>query len=203
MKDELDILREVGTIAAAQASGAVSEILGRQIKLNLPSLDIIAYDQLHKKTHIEKVGIAIFARILSGLQGEIALILDEKDAFKLMNLSYKIDESEKNAGIFTEVGLSLMKEIGNIAICSYTAALGMLLKRQIITSIPTLMNGSTDTIINSIFRPRSGQDYAFLIEAVFEEPQMQIHGGFCLGLTSGAASDIKETCKKLLEELEQ
>ena len=203
MKDEMDILREVGSIAAAQAGAAISEILGRRISLNLPSVEIIKYDAISSKTGIERVGIAVFSRILAGLPGEVALILDEKDAFKLLALSYKIPDQDNNAGVFTEIGLSLMKEVGNIAIGSYVMALSLMLKRHIITSIPTLMNGSIDTILHSIFAPGTPGKFAFFIEAVFEEPQAKITGGFFLGLTDTAANDIKLTCKKMLTDLEK
>jgi hypothetical protein len=44
------------------------------------------------------------------------------------------------------------------------------------------------------------KDYALLIEAIFEEVEQNIKGGFYLVLTPEAASEIKEVCKKLLEE---
>ena len=203
MKDEMDILREVGTIAAAHAGTAVSEMLGKQIHIDLPSLETVGYEQLYQRAGIQKTGVAVFSRMLSGLRGEIALLLDEKDAYKLMSLSYKVSEQDKTSGIFTEVGLSVMKEVGNIAICSYTTALGMILKRQIITSIPTLMSGSTATLLSAIFRMRGPGDSAFLIEANFKEPQTAIQGSFFLGLTGEAAADIKATCKRALEDMER
>jgi chemotaxis protein CheC len=203
MKDELGILKEVGSIAAAQASIALSEILERKIILNIPIIDVISYPDISKRVKMERVAVAVFSNIIVGLPGQIALILSEKDAFKLLNLSYKIKTEDKNAGVFTEIGLSLIKEIGNIVICSYTIALSLIIKRNILTSIPTLINGTTDIILHSIFSSSSEQDYAVLVEAAFEEPQENIKGGFCLALTHEAAADIKQACKKSLEELEK
>lgn len=201
MKDEMDILREVSSTSAAQASRAVSELLGRKITLELPSVESVSYDQLPSRSGIRHMGVAVFSRLLSGLQGEIALVLDEKDAFKLLSLSFRLKDEEKNAGIFTECGLSLLKEVGNIAICAYTMTLSIILKRQIITSIPTLMNGSVDTILTAIFR-LDGPREAFLIEAAFTEAETNITGRFCLVLTHQAAADIKRTCKQILADLE-
>ena len=202
MKDEMDILREVGSIAAAHAGAAMSEILGRRITLHLPTIEVVSYNALPSRSGSERIGIAVFSRVIAGLPGEIALVLDEKDAFKLLALSYKIPDQDKNAGIFTEIGLSLMKEVGNIAIGSYVMALSLMLKRHIITSIPTLMNGAVGTMLNSIFAPSKPDKFAFFIEAVFEEPQEKITGGFFLGLSDTAANDIKLTCKKMLSDLE-
>ena len=203
MNDELDILKEVGSISAAQASKALSEILGRKINLSIPVIDVISYTNVAKKVKIDRVVIAVYSQIIVGLPGELALILSEKDAFKLLNLSYKIKEEDKGAGVFTEIGLSLMKEIGNIIICSYVVALSLILKKHILTSIPTLINGTSDVILNAIFATTSEENYAVLVEAAFEEPQEKIKGGFCLALTHDAVVDIKRICKKMLEDLEK
>jgi chemotaxis protein CheC len=138
-----------------------------------------------------------------GLPGEIVLILDEKAAFKIIGMSYKLDEQTRNAGIFTEVGMSLLKEVGNIIIVSYVMAMGQILKRNILTSLPTFVSGSLDNILNAIFAQYSDKDYIFFIEAVFEEPEEKVRGGFCLAITQEAADDIKSVCKKILEDLEK
>jgi chemotaxis protein CheC len=203
MNDELNILREVGSIASAQGSKALSEILGRQITLNMPTTDVISYSNIPIQGKMGMVAVAIFSRLVKGLPGEIVLILNEKDAFKLITLSYTLREEDKNVGIFTECALSFVKEIGNIIIGSYIQALSSILKRDIRTSTPTLMSGTFDIILEAIFSSYSDEDFAFLIEAVFEEPQEKIKGGFFLALTQKAAADIKEVCKQILEDLEK
>lgn len=201
MHDELDILREVGSIAAAQASNALAEFLGRPISLNMPSIDLVSFDAVPAKAKVEKVAVAVASRIYVGLPGQIAMIMDEKDAFKLLNLSCKIEEDVKNAGLFTEIGLSFMKEIGNITISAYVLAMGLVLKKQILTSIPTLLSGTVDSILNTLFSS-TNDDYVYVVEAVFEDQTEKLRGGYCLALTAQSAVEIREICKKILSELE-
>ena len=78
MKDEMDILREVGSIAAAHGSVALSEILGTKITLNLPSLDIIPAETIVDKFIADKIIISIYSQILSGFKGNILLLLDDQ-----------------------------------------------------------------------------------------------------------------------------
>jgi chemotaxis protein CheC len=199
MQDELDILREVGSIAAGHGSTALSEILGRRINLSLPVTDIISCGEVSKKVHLENIGIIVFSKILVGLQGEVAFILDEKNAFKLIDLSYRLKREEKRMGLITEVGLSLLKEVGNIVISAYLNALSLMFKRIIIPPVPTLMSGLVEDIIDIILASYGTEEYVVFIEAVFEEPQEKIEGRFYLILTPQGAKDIRETCKRMLE----
>lgn len=203
MQDELDILRETGSIAAAHGSIALSEILGRRIILNVPSTDIISCQDGSKRINLEKIGVAIFSKVLVGFEGEVAFLLDEKNAFKMISLSYKIREEEKKASIITETGLSFLKEIGNITISTYLNALSLVLKRVIIPSPPTLISGAIGGILSIILSPYGTDDYIYLIEAAFEEPRENIKGCFYLVLTPAAAKDIRETCKKMLKDMEK
>lgn len=201
MQDELDILREVGSIAAAQASNALSEFMKTKITLSLPSIDIVDLSALAETTRIQTIAIAVICRIHVGLPGQIAMLLDEKNAFKVLNLSCTMTDEIKQAGVFTEIGLSFMKEVGNIAIGSYVLAMSQLLKKSILISIPTLINGPVESIMTTLFRPEV-EPTVCLIRAEFQEPERNITGTFCLTLTQQAAAEIKSGCRKILEELE-
>jgi len=200
MKDELDILKEVGNIAAGHGGVALSEILDKKIILEVPSVEIISAQRVPKSMNLEKLGIAVFFQLLVGLQGKVIFILDEKNAFKLVDLSYKIRDLKREPGIITEVSLSLIKEVGNIVVCSYLNALSLTLKRIIIPPLPTLFSGSLEDILNIGFFGYE-EEFAYVIEASFKEPEEDIQGSFYLILTPEAAKDIRESCKKLLEEI--
>lgn len=201
MHDELDILREVGSIAAAHGGTVLSEILGKRINLFVPSLDVISCGGVSSKIDVERMGIAVISRLSAGLKGKAIFLLDEANAFKLIGLSYKISEEDKKSDVLTEIGLSTIKEIGNIVTSAYLNAISMMLKRVILALPPTLISGMMNEILSMILSSAGTDDYVFLIEAMFEEPQEKIRGGFYLVLTPEAASDIRQVCKKMLAEL--
>ena len=200
MKDEMDILREVGCIAAAHGSIALSELLGRAIKLNMPSLDFIPGEIILKRVSQDQIVIGVYGHILSGLKGNVLFILDEKSAFKLVDLCYKIKSEDKKSGVLTEIGLSVIKEVGNVVIASYIGALSIILKILIIPSIPTLTSGPLQQIMNMAISKYYADEYILLVEAVFEEPHEKIVGSFYLILNPEATKYIQETCKKYLNK---
>lgn len=203
MKDEMDILREVGSIAAAHGSIALSEMLGKKINLNLPSLDIISAETIINKLTPEKIVICVYSQMLTGLKGNILFLLDEASSFKLIDACYNLKSKNKKNGILTEMGISVIKEVGSVVISSYIVALSMILKKMIIPSVPTLLNGPVAQIMNISTAPFAKEEYLLLIEAIFEEPQQNIKGCFYLVLNPQVVKEILSICKKLLESLEK
>lgn len=201
MQDELDILKEVGSIISAHGSIALSKILGRKIAISVPSTDFIPSQGVLKKVSEDRIGIAVISNLISGLKGRIVFLLDEKNAFKMVDMSYKIPEEEKQAGMLTELGLSLIKEIGNIVMAAGINALSMILRIPMLCVPPTLVSGSIEEILRIALFPAGEEGSTLLIEVAFEEPQEMIKGGFYLVLTSDAAQEIKRVCEELLKSL--
>ncbi len=202
MQDDLDILREVGSIAAAHGSIALSEILGKRINLLMPSVDIISSSGIPGKMNVENVGMAVISRMVTGLTGQAVFMMDERNAYKLIELSNNIRKEDKQSYVITEVGISSIKEIGNIVTSAYLNALSIMFKRAILALPPVLISGTIDEILNIIISSSGADECALLIEAAFEEPQEKIKGGFYLVLIQEAVVAIQEACKQMLFELE-
>jgi chemotaxis protein CheC len=202
MKDEMDILREVGSIAAGHGSIALSEMMGRKLNLELPSLDLVPAKSIIDRIQADQIVISVACNILSGIKGEIIFVLDEKSAFKLIDLCYRAHPDEKKGGLFTEMGLSLIKEVGNIIISSYVGALSMILKTVVIPSIPTLVSGSLQQVLAMVVSPYSNDCQILLVEAVFVEPQASIKGKFYLVLNTDTIKTVQDSCKRILDGLQ-
>jgi chemotaxis protein CheY-P-specific phosphatase CheC len=101
------------------------------------------------------------------------------------------------------MGLSTIKEIGSIVISSYLGALSTMSRKLIIPSFPTLVNGLMSEIMSMAISKHTGEEYVLLIEAIFQETQEPIEGGFYLILTQQSMEQIRSACKKMLEDLEK
>ena len=203
MQDAMDILKEVGNIAAAHGSIALSEILKKKINLDVPRTELVSKENVQGKIAFEKVGIAVYSKIVTGLNGRVIFLLDEKNAFRLNELSYQMQTDSKGSGVLTEMGMSVIKEIGSMVTSAYVTAIGMMFKRVILLGTPMLISGTMHEILNiTVFTggPES-DDKILLVEAQFEEPESAIRGSFYLVLTPQAAADIERVCRKMLEEL--
>ncbi|MGE5308000.1 MAG: chemotaxis protein CheC [Deltaproteobacteria bacterium] len=203
MKDEMDILREVGSIAVGHGSIALSEILGRKINVQMPSLELVSADDMLKKINSAQLSTCVSCNILSGLKGEILFVLEEKSAFRLIDSCFPQHFDENRGSVFTEMGLSVIKEIGNVIISSYVGALSMILKTIVIISIPTLVNGSIQQIMTLTMGAYRKEEAILIAEAIFDEPSANIKGSFYLVLNNEAVKYIQEACKRLLEQVKE
>lgn len=199
MQDELGILQEVGHIAAGHGSTALSDFLGRKVILEPPSTAVVSPRDLPVCLKAENMAITIFSRLRAGLKGEVLFILDEKNAFRLIGLS-PVAESEFQKGlpILTEMGLSTIKELGNMIIGSYLTALSVTLDRMIVPPLPTLISGSMEYIMDFIFSPYTGESDRFFIDTLVSIPSEQMTGRICLILSPESFQEIKDICMKVL-----
>lgn len=201
MKDEMDILREISSIAAAHGSKALSEMVERRIELTLPTVEALSPTKMAEKLACNDVVMCVQSRILSGLCGSIILILEEKNAYKLLDICCKKSDRERG-GLFTEMGLSAIKEIGNVIIGAYSGALSIIMKAPIIPSIPTLINGPVREILSSVAIPYGEEDFVVLIEAAFQASNEEVKGGLYFILTPDTMKRIQQACKNILDRLE-
>ena len=201
--DELNIIREVGSIAAGHGSIALSEILGRKIVLEVPSCGMITKVERGKTIMLDSIGVVIFSRILVGLKGEVVFLLNEENAFKLISITSNYKDTITRGVVPTEMGMSVLKEVGSIVIGAYLNALSLMLKRLIIPPLPTLINGQLDDILDLILGPYADDEYSYLVETAFECKEENIKGSFYLILTPDASQDIKDHMEGLLKDLEE
>lgn len=200
MKEEMDILREVATTAAAHGSTALSTMLGRRVKLYLPEIDTVNATYFLKTARFQEVVISIQCKILTGLGSRILMTMDEKSASRLIGLCYPAKE-ETSPGILTEVGLSVIKEVGNVVIGAYVGALSMFLGTVVIPSTPTLLSGEFGDIMNSLVNEKEA-DYVMVIQAFFgEDKEKAIKGSIEFILTPEDKEKIQKACRKSLEAL--
>ena len=125
----------------------------------------------------------------------------EKTAYKLIDVCYKLEGDIKKGSLFTEIGMSLVKEVGNVVISSYIGALGCFLKRLIIPALPILVNAPFEEIMRIVVMGYEGEESVLVIESVFEEKKSNITGNFWLVLTHTAVQDITQACKKILSNI--
>lgn len=175
--DQFDILREVGSICAGNATVTLSQLLGAKIELQMPSVDVLAIEAVTEKVGGKgRIVIGVHVRIVIEAVGELLLVFPEEDAFKLVDIFIK--EPKEKPGVLTETGLSLIKEFAHIIICTYLGALSLLIKRLIIPTIPTLTSGPLEEILSLVLKGNLDEECLILTEAIFKEPIRNIQGCF-------------------------
>lgn len=173
---ELDILTEIGTIGAGNATTSLSVLLNSKLSMKIPKVSFMNFDDF-----VESIGGAdnVIAGVMSNITGEIEgfvlFAMDIKDAHRLVNRLLGIELSEINA--FSDIDLSAVKEIGNILISSYLSSIETLTGISIRPSNPMLSIDMAGAILSfpAVVNSREHDD-VLRIESQFEGEDLSIEG---------------------------
>lgn len=177
---EFDVLREIGNIGAGNATTALSQMINSKIDMAVPKVDLLEFKYL---PDILGGAECLVVGILLTLEGEISgmmmFILEHESAHHLVNIliGHQPDDSQE----FSEMGLSALKEIGNIIAGAYLSSLSTLTNLKIISSIPYMAIDMAGAILSvpAIEFGKLG-DKALLIESQFEQDETKVDGYFIL-----------------------
>ena len=165
---EIDALKEIGNIGAGNAATALSMMLSKNNHKS-SQVKIIPFDEVSDSVGgPEKLVVGIFLRISGDIDGNILIVISEKDAYTLAKtlLNYNRDINRD----FSDLEESALNELGNIIGSSYVTALSELTNLSLRISVPSMAFDMAGAIISF---PLSLYGYlgdtAFLIETEFVE----------------------------------
>ena len=132
---ELDTLREIGSIGTGNAATALSQMLKRQVRITLPEVRIMGYNEA-----IEWIGgpEEITAGVLVRLSGQISGIMLSVQPIEFVNLVLEsvMDKGITNYEQLSELEHSALIEVGNIMISTFINALSGLADVNIDLTVP-------------------------------------------------------------------
>ena len=164
---EIDTLREIGSIGTGNAASALSSLLNRSIRITLPEVRIMGYNEA-----IEWIGgpEAITAGVLVGIGGQIngiMLAVQDLDFINLV-LSSTLEETISDYSELKDLERSALVEIGNIMISTFINALSGLADISIELTVPSLSVDMQGAILTVPMAAYGGQtDYLMTIGGNF------------------------------------
>ena len=164
---EIDTLREIGSIGTGTAATALSEMLNQKIRITLPEVRIMGYNEA-----IDWIGgpEAITAGVLVGISGEINGIMLSVQPLDFVNLvlSSMLSEDIKGYEDLGELERSALVEVGNIMISTFINALSDLAGITMEMTIPSLTVDMQGAILTVPMAEYGGQtDYLMTIGGNF------------------------------------
>lgn len=131
----LDVLRKISAIGAENAAKSLSTLLGRGVTMQVSKVAPMPFNEIvNYAGGAEHMILSVFVRIEGGLSGNTLFVMDTDDARSMIrHMTGTADEEG-----FTEMGLSVIHEVGNIMIGSYITALSDFLGFELHPSVPSL-----------------------------------------------------------------
>ncbi len=156
---QLDALRELANVASGTAATALSQMLGREIGLNVPRAQALSLADALRNTGDPAETITVVALELWGdIAGLVVLLIPPARAATLCTL-LGVEPG-------TEVGDSALSEIGNILGASFLNALGSMTGLSLEPGPPQLSTGAAGAVIEELHaRTAHGGDTALMLDS--------------------------------------
>ena len=132
---EIDTLREIGSIGTGNAATALSTMLGREVRITLPEVRIMGYNEA-----IEWIGgpEAVTAGVLVKLSGQMNGIMLSVQQIEFVNLVLQsmLGTTIASYEELNDLGKSTLVEVGNTAISTFINALSGLSGVSVELTVP-------------------------------------------------------------------
>jgi chemotaxis protein CheC len=180
-----DALTELINIGYGRAAGALSELTGYRITLEVPRIAMHAIEDIAPQlTRMVEGEVASVTQVFSGpVAGNALLLLDEKAAVVLSEL---LTDDVSLSGGFDSGAREIITEVGNILLNALLGVFGNLLQVQISFAVPRLRVDTIDSVLHSITVQDEELRYALMIHTRFRLRANNVTGYLIiiLGITS-------------------
>jgi chemotaxis protein CheC len=180
-----DALTELINIGYGRAAGALSELTGYRITLEVPRLGMHPIDEIASQlTQMLAGEVASVNQVFSGpLSGNALLLLDEKAALMLSEL---LTDDVSASGAFDSGAREIITEVGNILLNALLGVFGNLLQVQVSFAVPRLRVDTIESVLQSITVQDEELRYALMIHTRFKLRANKVSGYLViiLGITS-------------------
>lgn len=132
-----DVLKELGNIGAGNAMTALSQMLQCKVDMKVPQVKLLEFSAVGELMGgEEQIMVGVFLGVEGDITGSMMFMVEEESARHLIQ---KITMGMMPAGTeFEEMGLSAMKEVGNIITGAYLNSLSTLTNLKIYPTPPAL-----------------------------------------------------------------
>lgn len=180
-----DALTELINIGYGRAAGALSELTGYRINLEVPRVGMHPIEDVGQQLgRLVEGEVACVNQVFSGpLAGNALLLLDEQAAIMLSEL---LTDDVSPSHSFDSGAREIITEVGNILLNALLGVFGNLLQVQISFAVPRLRVDTIDTVMQSITVREEELRYALLIHTRFRLRASNVTGYLIivLGITS-------------------
>ena len=174
---EIDTLREIGSIGTGNAATALSQLLGREVRITLPEVRIMGYNEA-----IEWMGgpERVTAGVLVGMSGQMSGVMLSVQQLGFINLVLEqmLGTSIRDYTDLDELGQSTLVEIGNIMISTFINAFSGLSNIAVNLTVPAFAVDMQGAILSVPMAAYGGMsDYLMTIGGNFvcENEQVPCH----------------------------
>lgn len=180
----VDVLREIGNVGAGHATTSLSEFLGKSIKMTVPEVNILPFEEVPEVVGgPEKLVAGVYMRFEGEAPGSLMLLFDKADAQQLIELLMgDMAGPQDRSAELGEMERSALMETGNIVASSYLTAMGDMTKMEVSPTVPAVAVDMAGAILQVILFQVDEEisEHVILIGTEFSHENDKVRGHFFL-----------------------
>ena len=178
--NQLDVLRELGTVGAGRAATAFAELIGLKVEITVPEASRVPLESISRVLgDADRPFFVLDSQLEGEIQGRILLLFSPDDARGVASILLGRDPNSIN---FDDIMVkSSLMECTNILSGSYITALVEMTNLNIISSVPHLAMDMVGAILDFIFiQIAQYSEKAFFIRTDLKIGDKKLEGLFFL-----------------------
>lgn len=196
---QLDALAEVFNVGAGRAASSISEIVGDEVKLSVPAIEVKQSAEI--SPGILSLNDGRFGTVRQDFSGPFdaaaMLLFSEENALEIVR---DMMGSQMSLDDLAEFEQEAMCELGNIILNACLSAMADMLGISLNSSLPCYTVASCDEILDQI-AASAVQDYILLLNITLTSARRQSQGHLILLLSSASLTNLIRHIDHFLSEI--
>ena len=180
---QLDMFREIGSIAGGRFAKSMSAMVGSRVDITVPEVLIEAVEKVAELLgKREQISSMVCLAVKGHVSGNVLVVVPFSESLRFVDVLTGRDPGE-SAGL-DEMGISALKELGNITGGAYINALSEMTALKIKFSIPKLILDVPGDVLPGILTGGTeNEGYVVIIKTAFTVEKNEQSGNivFILG----------------------
>ena len=148
LPSQVDSLKEMVNIGVGHAAGVLNAMLNSRVKLHVPVVEMMSYEELQSK--IQSMGNGGLSSVRLGFKGPFSgnasLVFPTEGAVKLVSI---LTGSEPGSSDLDAMRVGTLTEVGNIVLNGVMGAIGNELKLHVFYSVPIYVDNPFEIILST------------------------------------------------------
>jgi chemotaxis protein CheC len=148
LPSQVDSLKEMVNIGVGHAAGVLNAMLNSRVKLHVPVVEMMSYEELQSK--IQSMGNGGLSSVRLGFKGPFSgnasLVFPAEGAVKLVSV---LTGSEAGSSDLDAMQVGTLTEVGNIVLNGVMGAIGNELKLHVFYSVPMYVDNPFEIILTT------------------------------------------------------
>jgi chemotaxis protein CheC len=196
---EQDALGEIANIAMARAANSIRTMVGHQVLLSVPAVEILSKDEAAKivGSPDNRILVAVRQDFTGAFAGRALLIFPETNSLELVRavLGKSISLQE-----VIDLQDEALAEVGNVILNSWVATIANLLKRSIPVSLPVVIRGHGRSIFDA---QEAAATFVLFLRVRFDISNLQLQGFVALLMEVPSIQELRSLVAEFVMDITQ